>query len=169
MLLLLFPPLIFYYLVRIGRNRSASFPLENIDSLEKRYRPNWSMFVAGIIAAYLIAGFCAFAVALTLEDRSKKPRQVELGFSEAFSPGGSRDATTADWLLPMGVRHTVLAIATIVMLASLLANRIIAIKVVSGNNDFSVLFSSGDVRGSEEEFDAFLQKVHVEIDRVRRR
>ena len=49
LLLVLFPPLIFYYAARMSRNRNVSMPLASIDSVEKRYRANWLVFVLALI------------------------------------------------------------------------------------------------------------------------
>ena len=49
LLLVLFPPLILYYVVRMSRNRNVSLPLDSIDSVEKRYRPNWLIFLVAVI------------------------------------------------------------------------------------------------------------------------
>ncbi len=64
LLLVLFPPLIFYYVARLSRNWNIALPLESIDSVKKRYRPNWLLFVLAIIVGYFIAGFCSAIVAM---------------------------------------------------------------------------------------------------------
>ena len=62
LLLVLFPPLLFHYLVRIWRNRNVSLPLGSIDSIEKHYRPNWLIFLVAIILGYMVACLCGKAV-----------------------------------------------------------------------------------------------------------
>ena len=64
LLLVLFPPLIFYYVVRLSRNRNVALPLGSIDSVEKRYRPHWLLFVLAIVVGYIIAGLCVFITAI---------------------------------------------------------------------------------------------------------
>ena len=63
LLLVLFPPLIFYYVVRLSRDRNVALPLGSIDSVEKRYRPHWLWFVLAIVVGYIVACLCAAAIA----------------------------------------------------------------------------------------------------------
>ena len=143
LLLVLFPPLIFYYVVRLSRNRNVALPLGSIDSVEKRYRPHWLWFVLAIIVGYIIAGVCSSAVGAVFNGRHQ--------------PG----------VLEVIVNWLVLGLLGPAVLILLLATRIVAIKVVSHNNWFVVWFSSADVGVSEGKFDAFLQSVHVQMERAR--
>ena len=58
LLLVLFPPLIFYYVARIARNRNVALPLGSIDSIEKRDAPNWVLFVLAMLGAYVMELVC---------------------------------------------------------------------------------------------------------------
>ena len=142
---MLFPPLIFYYVIRMSRNRNVAIPLGSIDSLEKRYRPNWLWFSLAIVVGYLVAGFCAAAAAVMFND--------------------SRGSAT---VLPMIVQSIVAGLAGPMVLILLLSTRIVGFDVRSrGSNRIPVRFSAGDAGVSEERFDAFFQKVHAQMEHAR--
>ncbi len=140
-LVVLFPPLIFYYALRISRNRNVSMPLGGIDSVEKRYRPNWLLFIVAIFAGFILAQLCAF------------------GFVSVFDG--------PDEFLGIVVLGGVLALVAAAVLVLLLATRIVGMEVRSCNNQFFVRFASTDLGVSEPRFDEFVQSLYAEIHRVR--
>jgi hypothetical protein len=148
-LLLLFPPLIFYYVIRIARNRNVALPLGSIDSVEKRYRPHWLWCVLSIGLAYLVAGLCAAAIAWLFGGQHQRGLLNESHATEIV----------VEWF--------VLGLLAPAVLILLLATRIVGLRVVTRNNGFLVPFNPGDFGVNEERFDAFLRAVHAQIERAR--
>lgn len=145
LLVVLFPPLMLYYVFRISLNRNVAMPLSSIDSVEKKYRPNWVLFVVATLAVYLLAGLCTLAITGAFEDG-----KVNL-------------------VLVWTVRSIVLGLAAPVVLVILLKTRIVALEVRSANSKSSVpvQFSAGDVGFSETRFDAFVQQLCAEVHRAK--
>jgi hypothetical protein len=150
LLLVLFPPLIFYYAARLSRNRNVALPLGSIDSVEKRYRPNWLWFVLAIVVGHIVASLCSSAIGAVF---SRTHPHTMFGESSALE-------VVVYWL--------VLGVLGLAVLVLLLATRIVGIEVRSrGSNRFSIHFGSADVGVSEQTFDSFLQKVHVQMEHAR--
>jgi hypothetical protein len=150
LLLVLFPPLIFYYVARLPRNRNVALPLGSIDSVEKRYCPNWLLFVLAILLGYLIALLCSAAFGTVFQ----RPHQHGL-------PGESS-------AMEFMVNGLVLGLVAPLVLIMMLATRMVRFVVRSrGGVDVPIWFSAGDSGVSEETFDAFFQKVHVEMENAR--
>jgi predicted Zn finger-like uncharacterized protein len=143
LLLVLFFPLIFYYAVRISRNRNVSMPLVSIDSADKRYRPNWLLLVVGVCVAYVVAGLCTFAVMSAFDEPEE---------SMVFA-----------WT----IRSIVLGLIGPAVLALLLATRGVGIAVFSRNNGFAFQVDHSDLGVSEDRVDAFLQRMHAEMERAK--
>lgn len=149
-LLVLFPPLIFYYVTRISRNRNVSLPLGNIDSVEKRYHPNWLLFILAVLVGIMLANLSASAIG-ALSNRMNQ----HVAFAEPST-------------LNVVVFGLALAVMGIVVLALLLATRAVGIEVRSvGVNGISIRYGPGDIGVSEQRFDAFLQKVHAQMEHMR--
>jgi hypothetical protein len=145
MLLVLFPPLIFYYVIRLSRNRNVALPLGSIDCVEKQYRLHWLWFILAINVGPIVAGLCTAAVAIMFKQ--------------------SREHASA---LQMMVYWIVLGLLGPVVLILLLATRMVGFDVRSrGSNRFFVRFSPWDAGVSEERFDAFFQKVHAQMEYTR--
>jgi hypothetical protein len=140
LLVALFYPLIFYYVFRIARNRSGSFSLSSVDSVEKRYLPNAALFVLMLIVGFAIIGL--FSVAL---------KQL-VGNSTAFLYTISY---ILDGLLSVG------------LLILLLTTRGPWMEIRTGNNRFPISRRPGDIGGDEEELDKFFQKVNIEVHRAK--
>jgi hypothetical protein len=149
LLLVLFPPLIFYYVIRLSRNRNVAIPLGSIDSVEKRYRPHWLWFVLAIILGYMVASLCGMAV------------------TTVFGGGHHQTLFSESSALEVVVKSLVLGLLGPAVLILLLATRIVGIEVVTFNNRFFVRFSPADVGVNEGKFDAFLQSVHAQMERAR--
>lgn len=140
LLLVLFPPLIFYYAIRIAFNRNGSIPLSSVDSIEKRYYPNWPLFALLFVVGYLVA-LCVFGVAHTIVDA----RGVLF---------------TVNYIL-----DGVLAVGLLVVL---LATRGPWMEIRSASsNRFPIIRRPGDLGGEEEVLDAFFQKVNAEVCRAK--
>ncbi len=137
LLLVLFPPLILYYVVRMSRNRNVSLPLDSIDSVEKRYRPNWLIFLVAVILGYIVAILCGKAATILSSQLEGIVTGVMVGL---LSP---------------------------VVLVVLLATRIVGIEVRSRNNRFSIRYSPEDRGVSEVKIDAFFQNVHAAAEHAR--
>jgi len=145
MLLALFPPLIFYYVVRLQHNRNVAIPLGSIDTVEKRYRPQWIWFILAVLVVNFIAGLCVLVIGSIFK--------------------GAKDSSGVE----LFVEYIVFALAGPVVLILLLATRIVGFNVrTGGSNHISVRFSPGDIGVSEEEFDTFFQKVHDQMERARK-
>jgi hypothetical protein len=155
LLSVLFPPLIFYYAIRISRNRNVWLPLGSIDSAEKQYRTNWTVFLVTIFAGYIVASLGASAV------------------GSAFGRSSS---------LHLVVQSILISLLGPVVLVILLSTRMVGIKVFSAANQFYVGWNAGDrvtsldddrqlgpanLVFSEAKFDAFLQRVHAEMERAK--
>ena len=140
LLVALFCPLILYYVFRVAYNRSGSLSLGSVDSVEKRYFPNWSLFVVMLIVGYFVIALCGVAL-----------KQV-VGNSPAI-------LFTVSYVL-----EGLLAVGLLILL---LATRGPWMRIVSGNNWFPISRRPGDVGGDEEELDAFFQKVNVEVHRAK--
>jgi len=149
LLLVLFPPLILYYVARMSRNRNVSLPLGSIDSVEKRYRPNWLIFLVAIILGYMVASLCGKAVTSVFGGSHQNAL-----FSNSSPLEGIATGVVAGLLSP-------------VVLVLLLATRIVGIEVRSCNNQFAIRYSPEDRGVSEGRIDAFLQNVHTEVERAR--
>lgn len=137
LLLVLFFPLIFYYLFRISRNMSVAIPLRSIDSYEKRYFPNWALLIVAAFLGYLVAGIFVFPVMMAFD----KPQ----------------DSLILVWT----IRSVVLGVIGPALLVLLLATRSVGIKILSSNNYFS--FGGG----VEERIDAFLQNMQAAMERAK--
>jgi len=149
LLLVLFPPLILYYVARMSRNRNISLPLDSIDSVEKRYRPNWLIFLVAIILGYMVASLCGKAVTTVFGGTSQNAL-----FSNSSPLEGIATGVVAGLLSPA-------------VLVLLLATRIVGIEVRSRNNQFAIRYSPEDRGVSEGRIDVFLQNVHAEVERTR--
>jgi hypothetical protein len=144
LLLVLFPPLMLYYIYRMIRNRSVSMPLDSIDSVEKDFRPNWLLFILATLAAYLLAAVCAMAVVM------------------------ASDHPDEHMVLVWTVRSIVLGLSAPAVLALLLATRVFRFVVRSdGANRFAIAYNPGDRGVSEESFDDFFDSVHSQMEYVR--
>lgn len=142
--LVLFPPLILYYAARISMNRSVAIPLVNLDSVEKRYRANWGLFLLALIVGCFGVELCSMGVAAVLASSSKPPAPNDLAFV-------------------MAVQGLLGALMAVGLLVLLLSTRIVGIHVRSlGSNTFFM-----GVGAAEEAFDAFLQRVHSGMERAR--
>ncbi len=139
LLVVLFPPLMLYYAVRISFNRNVSMALSSVDSVEKRYYPNWLLFILATLAAFLAAFLCAAVIVLVLQ---------------------SYPASSIVYSLILGLA----AAGTLILL---LKTRMVGIDVRSGNNQFSVRFNAGDFGLSEAKLDAFVQRLCEEVDRAK--
>lgn len=148
LLLVLFPPLILYYMFRISRNRNISLPLSTIDSIEKRYRANWIVFLVAIILGYMAASLCGKAVAAVFGG----PQQNVL-FNQSSRLEGVVTSVAAGLLSP-------------VLLVVLLATRLVGIEVRSRNNHFFIRYSPEDRGASEGKMDTFFQNVHSTMERA---
>jgi hypothetical protein len=149
LLLVLFPPLIFYYAARVARNRNLSMPLGGIDSVEKRYWPNGLMFLVAIILAYMVASLSGKAVATVFG-------------------GAQQHALLGEFqLLEWTVTGIVTGLLSPAVLILLLATRMVGIDVRSKNNKFPIRYSPGDRGVSEGKIDSFLQNVHAAMVHAR--
>jgi len=130
-LVALFPPLLFYYVFRVAKNRSVAVPLRSIDSVEKAYRPNIGLFVLVLFLCGLMVMMLRWLVVPLL---------------------GTTLAEVA--LYPVSA---VLAVAQLVLL---LTSRLVGIIVRSDNNHFAVLYSPSNQRVSERRFDEFIERAY---------
>ena len=137
-LLLLFPPAILGFASRVARNRSVSISVDNVDSIEKTYKPNWLTFILAIIVALLL-----------LEGLGTILDHVHL-------------QKTLEGILEWGTA----GLLAIVVLVLLLTSRKVGIKVLSRNNRISMSCGSWDRGPSEQDYDAFIQEVYAQIERV---
>jgi hypothetical protein len=149
LLLVLFPPLVIYYAIRISRNRNVSLPLDSIDSIEKHYRPNWLVFFMVVILGYMVATLCGRIVAIVFGGAQQ---QALLSQSPAL-----------EWV----VAGIVAGLLSPIVLISLLASRSIGIELRSRNNQFFIRYGPEDRGVYEGKMDVFLQKVHAEVKRAR--
>ena len=138
--LALCPPLIWYYPLRIGKNRHVALSLRNIDSIEKRYRANWLVF----FSALLVCGLIARTVML-----------LENSFGHWLLAAG-------EYLLAIQVltNFIVFLVMGPLILLCLLKTRIVSMLVRSANNVLTVHFGVLDRGVSAERFDAFIQQVN---------
>ena len=143
--LALFFPLLFYYAFRILQNGSVAIPLTSIDSVEKRYWPNWLVLVLSAILAYSVAGLAAFGVMAMVGD------------------------FRTNWLVVFAVRCAILGVAGPALLVLLLSIRSVSIAVRSRNNSFTVRIPQFAPGVSEERIDSFLQKMQAEMERAKDR
>ncbi|TVS17322.1 MAG: hypothetical protein EA424_12835 [Planctomycetaceae bacterium] len=140
--------LLFYYFFRLSRNRNVALPLGNIDSFEKRYRPNWLWFALAILVGSMISVTSAGLV------------EGVLGRTESLESLGAAIVSQGivQWFI-----WALLGAGTLVLL---LATRIVGYDVHSnGNNSVPIRYSPGDLGISEGHFDAFFQNVHVQMER----
>ncbi len=139
-----FPPLIFYYLARIPANRNVSIPLSEVDSVEKRYGPNWLVF-----------GFCLAGIGL-----------LSLVMSGLAGWLGTR------WELLEYLPGFIIAVTWIVsgplLLFCLLKTRIVRIDVRSHNNRFAVWLGTMGQGDADRGCDHFIQEINREIQRAKR-
>ena len=164
LLLVLFPPLIFYYVARLSRNRNVAFPLDSVDSVDKRYRPSVLLFVAMIILGYILASLCGKAVATVFSaPRQQTHNNAPFQFTENAPAGNSFESSPVEAM----VTWTIVALLGPVVLAVLLATRIVGIDVRSCNNWFPIRYRSGDQGVSEGKIDAFFKSVHAQIEHVK--
>jgi hypothetical protein len=138
LLLVLLPPLLFYYVFRIMRNRNIALPLGSIDSIEKHYHPNWLWFALVIGVGYVIAAIAGAAAGNGI---------VQVN--------------------PVLVMWLVFGVLGPLVLILMLATRSVAIKVVTHNNSFGVWYNPADFGVNEKTFDEFLKAVHVQVELVR--
>jgi hypothetical protein len=151
LLLVLFPPLIFYYVARLSRNRNVAFPLRSIDSVEKRYRPNWLIFVVAIVVGFILASLIGGAVAAVCGSSGQHARIED---------------TAASFLLGHLVVWIVLALLGPIILAVLLATRSAGIEIrTHSGNRFPIVYGPEDRGVSEDRIDGFLRSVHQEMER----
>jgi hypothetical protein len=144
LLVVLFPPLLLYYAVRIMRNRNVSLPLGSIDSVEKQYRPNWLIFIVAIIVGYIVASLCGKA--------------VESVFNESHQYASSIETI---------ITSIIVAMLSPAVLVLLLATRCVGFQVRTKNNHFPIVYSPEDRGASEEKLDAFFKRVHAQMDHDR--
>jgi hypothetical protein len=140
LLVALFWPLILYYALRIACNRSGSLSLGSVDSVEKRYFPNWTLLILILMVGYVMIALCIVAL-----------RQI-VGDSPGFL---------------FAVTHVLAGLLAVGLLILLLATRGPWMLIVSGNNRFPISRRPGDVGGEETELDAFFQKVNIEVHRAK--
>ncbi len=138
LLVTVFPPLILYYVFRISLNRNVSVPLSSIDSVEKRYRPNWLLFILATLAAYLLAGLCTFAAMLM-----------------------------GNAVLAWAARILTFGLAGPALLVLLLKTRVPGIDVGSDNNQFSVQLGASDAGVSEARIDTFIERLCAQVHRAK--
>lgn len=166
-----FTPLIYYYAFRISRNRNVSMPLGSIDSADKRYRPNWLLLIVAVIAASIVVNLCARAVTAPFGpsreetsargDDAGNPQYP--GFFVPSRTSMQNDDSTWPYVFALFVLWGLLAPALLVLL---LATRGVAIVVYSQNNKFWFGAGHADTGGSEEGVDAFLLRVHAQMERA---
>jgi DNA-directed RNA polymerase subunit M/transcription elongation factor TFIIS len=142
LLVILFPPLILYYVVRILLNRNVLIPLENVDSVEKKYKPNWLLFILMFLLGNVLATLSAQAVS------------IYVGGQYQFALFLKINSILAGLLAPA-------------LLVLLLTTRVVGIQVRSRNNNFFVQFKSGDRGVSEQHFDSFVQNLYAAVLRVK--
>jgi DNA-directed RNA polymerase subunit RPC12/RpoP len=142
-LLALFHPLIFYYVFRIPANRSVSIPLMQIDSVEKKYGPNWLVFV---LSLFVIGALSFLARLLALWSAVRWELLVYL---PVF-------VTVFFWL-----------VSGPLVLLLLLATRIVRIDVRSHNNHFAVTIGTMAQGASDQRCDRFIRKISSEIQRAK--
>jgi hypothetical protein len=140
LLLIFFWPLIFYYAIRIARNRNGAIPLSSVDSIEKRYFPNWFLFLAALLIGSIVVWLCNTVV----------------GLAAARMIGES--AT-----LQLVLGHLLEGLLALSLLMLLLSTRGPWMEVRSGNNHFPIIRRPGDVGGTEEELDTFFQKANAQV------
>ncbi len=139
LLLVLLPPLILYYAVRLARNRNAALPLTSIDSVEKRYRPHGMWFILAVVVAALVSRLCGVVADMAFDSTS----------------------------LTMVVSWLVLGLLAPAVLVLLLWTRMVGFDVRSrGGNLLFIRYSPLDAAGSEEQFDMFFQRVLAQIQRT---
>lgn len=135
LLVVVFPLLLFYYVFRISRNQNVSMPLGSVDSVEKRYRPNWLLFILTTVAAFLAAFLCLATLSLATE------------------------SVVLAWIAEI----MMIGLAAPAVLVVLLKTRIVGIDVRSDNNQFRIRFSPGDLSFTEARFDSFVQRLCTEV------
>ena len=138
--LALCPLLIWYYPLRIGKNRHVSLSLQNIDSIEKKYRANWLVLLSACLAGVLT---------------SRMVMLLENSFGHWLLAAG-------EYLLAIQVLTNFIVFLVVgpLILLFLLKTRIVSMFVRSANNLVTVHFGVLDRGVSEERFDAFIQKVN---------
>jgi hypothetical protein len=142
-LLALFPPLIFRYLVRIPANRGVAIPLGNVDSVEKRYGPNWLVFVLSMV----VIGLWTLAVSgLTGWLVSQSPLLV---------------------YLPALMMAVTWVVSGPLVLFCLLKTRLVRIEVHSHNNRFAAWLGRTGQGDSDRGVDRFIEQANIQIERAR--
>jgi hypothetical protein len=138
--LALCPPLIWYYPLRIGKNRHVSLSLRNIDSIEKRYRANWLVFFSSLLGCAVISRMVVL---------------LENSFGHWLLAAG-------EYLLAIQVLTNFIVFLVVgpLILLCLLKTRIASMLVRSANNVLTVHFGVLDRGVSAERFDAFIQQVN---------